>query len=80
MQPDLAICEPWPALRAYVDSVDLDALDFHAHRLVPYVVLLIKAVDMFKAAVRIALARAHACARAYLRVRMRVCMHSRCVL
>jgi amyloid beta precursor protein binding protein 1 len=47
---DLRVKAPWPALRAAVDALDLRAADDMALRHVPYLVLLIKALDAFKAA------------------------------
>lgn len=43
--PDLRVLEPFPALRAFVDAVDLDKLDSHKYAHVPFVVLLIKQLD-----------------------------------
>jgi amyloid beta precursor protein binding protein 1 len=47
--PDLRIADPWPELRAYVDAIDLDAADDMTHSHVPYVAVLIKAIDAWKA-------------------------------
>lgn len=48
---DLRIVNPWPELRAYCDDGavnDLPSLDGMEHKHVPWVVLLIKALDAFK--------------------------------
>jgi len=49
-QPDLRLLEPFAELRDCADSFDLDALDSMEHSHVPYVVLLIKAMDAWRAA------------------------------
>ena len=46
---DLRIAHPFPALRAYVDGIDLAGLDDMTHGHVPYVALLAKAVDAWRA-------------------------------
>lgn len=45
---DLRIDQPWPELLSYVDSIDLDSLDGTDHAHVPYVVILIKALQQWK--------------------------------
>lgn len=49
---DLRVANPFPALRAYADAIDLSSVDDMTHKHIPYVVLLIKALDAWKAAVR----------------------------
>lgn len=49
---DLRIARAWPALRAFAASFDLDALDDGAHRHVPYAVLLLRALEAWRAARR----------------------------
>lgn len=46
---DLRLANPWPELRAYVDSVNLEAMDDEAHRHTPYVVVLVKAAAAWRA-------------------------------
>lgn len=46
---DLRIANPFPALRAYVDAIDLAALDEKTHSEVPYVALLLKTLDRWRA-------------------------------
>ncbi|KAJ2077817.1 hypothetical protein H4R24_004893 [Coemansia sp. RSA 988] len=48
-RPDLRIVTPFAELRKYVDSVDLDSLDSTDLAHVPYVVLIIKALDKWAA-------------------------------
>jgi NEDD8-activating enzyme E1 regulatory subunit len=48
---DLRIANPFPALRALSDSVDAGVADELEHGHVPYIVLLIKALDRWRAAV-----------------------------
>lgn len=50
--PDLRICKPFPALRAFADSINLATLSDIEHAHVPYVLLLIKALDSWRAEVR----------------------------
>lgn len=45
---DLHLITPFPELRAFVDSFDLQTLDDMAHGHVPYIVLLIKLLDQWK--------------------------------
>lgn len=47
-KPYLRIGGPWPALRAYADAIDLAGLDDMTHAHVPYVALLVKALDQFR--------------------------------
>ena len=49
---DLRIARPWPALRAYTDGIDLDGADDRVHAHVPYVALLLKALDEWRSEVR----------------------------
>jgi hypothetical protein len=49
---DLRVTHPWPALRSFADGIDLAACDDMTHRHVPYVALLLKALDAWRAAVR----------------------------
>lgn len=50
---DLRITEPFEELQAIVDSYDLDAMDKSDHKLVPFIVVLIKELDKWREAVRI---------------------------
>eukprot|EP01087_Luapelamoeba_hula_P003121 TRINITY_DN12942_c0_g1_i1.p1 TRINITY_DN12942_c0_g1~~TRINITY_DN12942_c0_g1_i1.p1 ORF type:complete len:530 (+),score=100.91 TRINITY_DN12942_c0_g1_i1:84-1673(+) len=50
VEEDLRLAEPFPALSAFADSVDLSKLDSHLHSHVPYVVLLLQHVKQWKAA------------------------------
>jgi amyloid beta precursor protein binding protein 1 len=45
---DLRIHEPFPELRKYADSIDLSTATQMAHKHIPYVVLLIKALDAWR--------------------------------
>lgn len=45
---DLRICYPWAELQEYVDSIDLSKIDDVTHAHVPYVVILIKALEKWK--------------------------------
>lgn len=45
---DLRICYPWTELQEYVDSIDLAEVDDVTHAHVPYVVILIKALEKWK--------------------------------
>jgi NEDD8-activating enzyme E1 regulatory subunit len=47
---DLRINNPWPELQAFTASIDLDSLNSADHGHVPYVVILIKAVEKWRAA------------------------------
>ena len=47
-RPDLRLVSPFPALRRYVDSVDISALDDFEYGHTPYVVFLIKAADEWR--------------------------------
>lgn len=46
---DLRIDHPWPELKEYVDSINLDDLDDTEHAHVPYIVIFIKALQSWKA-------------------------------
>jgi amyloid beta precursor protein binding protein 1 len=50
--PDLRLASPFPALRQLADSIDLSALENHQHGHIPYPILLLKAVDQWRAAKR----------------------------
>jgi len=45
---DLRLTDPFPELRRYADSFDIDALDDVQHAHLPYVVILIRALDIFR--------------------------------
>lgn len=45
---ELRIDKPWPQLQSYVDSINLDELDEIDHAHVPYVIILIKALNLWK--------------------------------
>lgn len=45
---DLRINDPFPELKNFADSMDLEAMDDAQHAHVPYVVILIKALDVFR--------------------------------
>lgn len=45
---DLRINDPFPELRRFADSIDIDKLDDAEHAHVPYVVILIRALDVFR--------------------------------
>lgn len=45
---DLRLDDPWPELTSHVNSIDLDDLDDTDHAHVPYVVILIKALENWK--------------------------------
>ncbi|KAJ3163335.1 NEDD8-activating enzyme E1 regulatory subunit [Geranomyces variabilis] len=45
---DLRFDSPFPALAAFADSFDLDAMDSLAHSHVPYIVILLKALNTWK--------------------------------
>jgi amyloid beta precursor protein binding protein 1 len=45
---DLRLNDPFPELRRFADSVDISSLDDTQHAHVPYVAILIRALDMFK--------------------------------
>jgi len=45
---DLRISDPFPALKAYADSFDLNSLKSNQHAHVPFPVILIKALDDWK--------------------------------
>ena len=47
-RPDLRIRHPWKELRQYVDNINLSTIDEMTHGHVPYVVLLIKALDLWR--------------------------------
>lgn len=45
---DLRIDKPWPQLKEYIDLIDLDQLDNYEHAHVPYIVIFIKALELWK--------------------------------
>merc|ERR1719215_505739 len=45
---DLRLTDPFPELRRFVDSIDFASLDQVQHAHVPYVVILIQALDRFR--------------------------------
>lgn len=50
---DLRITEPFEELQAIVDTYDIDSLEKPEHKLVPFIVILIKELQKFMAAVQI---------------------------
>jgi amyloid beta precursor protein binding protein 1 len=50
IKPDLFAWRPFPALRAIADATDLAAGGRHEHSHIPFLVLLIKAIDAWRAA------------------------------
>jgi hypothetical protein len=46
---DLRIANPFPALQEYADSFNLNTMDPKDHSHVPYVILLLKAMELYKA-------------------------------
>ena len=47
--PDLRLDQPFPGLREHVDSIQLSSLELKEHAHIPYVVLLLKFLDKWKA-------------------------------
>lgn len=47
--PDLRLDRPFPALQKYMDSLDLDSMDYKEHSHVPYVVVLYKHLQQWNA-------------------------------
>merc|ERR1719446_984391 len=45
---DLRLNDPFPELRRFADSIDIDAADDADHAHVPYVIILIRALDRFR--------------------------------
>merc|ERR1740138_290691 len=45
---DLRLNDPFPELRRFADSVDLDTEDAAEHAHVPFVIILIRALDIFR--------------------------------
>lgn len=43
--PDLRLDKPFPSLKAYLDSINLDAMDLKDHSHTPYVVILYKCLQ-----------------------------------
>lgn len=52
-RPSLRIDKPFPALLQYAQSLDLEALDPTEHGHVPYVYILIKAMEKWNQEVRV---------------------------
>ncbi|XP_010475191.1 PREDICTED: NEDD8-activating enzyme E1 regulatory subunit AXR1 [Camelina sativa] len=42
---DLRLNNPWPELRSFVETIDLNVSDLAAHKHIPYVVILVKMAD-----------------------------------
>lgn len=49
---DLRITEPFEELREIVDSYDFDSLDKSEHKLIPFIVILIKELEKWKSEVK----------------------------
>lgn len=47
--PDLRLDQPFPSLREHVDSIQLSSLELKEHAHIPYVVLLLKFLQKWKA-------------------------------
>lgn len=47
--PDLRLDKPFTGLQEYVDSIQLSSLELKEHAHIPYVVLLLKFLDRWKA-------------------------------
>jgi len=47
---DLRLTDPFPELRKYADSINMESLDQVQHGHVPYVIILIQAIDAFRKA------------------------------
>lgn len=47
--PDLRLDQPFPSLKKYVDSIDLEAMEYKDHAHVPYLVVLYKYLQQWKA-------------------------------
>lgn len=47
-QPDLRLDVPFPALKSYLDSFDIDSLDLKDHGHIPWIVILYKAVHKWQ--------------------------------
>lgn len=47
--PDLRLDQPFPSLREHVDSIQLSSLELKEHAHIPYVILLLKFLDKWKA-------------------------------
>lgn len=45
---DLRLVDPFPELRRFADSIDFESLDAVQHAHVPYVIILIRALDIFR--------------------------------
>ncbi|VDN42680.1 unnamed protein product [Gongylonema pulchrum] len=46
--PDLRLDRPFPALIDLVEATDLDAMDYEAHSHTPYLILYLKALDLWR--------------------------------
>jgi amyloid beta precursor protein binding protein 1 len=47
--PDLRLDKPFPSLKKYVDSIDLEAMEYKDHAHVPYLIVLYKYLQQWKA-------------------------------
>ncbi|PNF39299.1 NEDD8-activating enzyme E1 regulatory subunit [Cryptotermes secundus] len=47
--PDLRLDRPFPSLKKYVDSIDLEAMEYKDHAHVPYLIILYKYLQQWKA-------------------------------
>jgi amyloid beta precursor protein binding protein 1 len=46
--PDLRLDKPFPSLKKYVDSIDLEAMEYKDHAHVPYLIVLYKCLQQWK--------------------------------
>jgi len=46
--PDLRLDQPFPSLKKYVDSIDLEAMEYKDHAHVPYLIVLYKYLQQWK--------------------------------
>jgi amyloid beta precursor protein binding protein 1 len=46
--PDLRLDRPFPSLKKYVDSIDLEAMEYKDHAHVPYLIILYKYLQQWK--------------------------------
>ena len=54
MPPSLRLDKPFPALLEHARSLDFENMDVTDHGHIPYAVILVRAIDDWKAKVRIA--------------------------
>jgi amyloid beta precursor protein binding protein 1 len=47
--PDLRLDKPFPSLKEYIDSIDLEAMEYKDHAHVPYLIILYKYLQQWKA-------------------------------